>query len=68
MDWNSSHDNSVEVVEDERDPIGGRLSATLAVDASPEDLAEDRDGDGRHDETQNNPAPEKGSSGKGLVK
>ena len=55
------------MVEDERDPIGGRFSATLAVDASPEDLAEDRDGDGSHDESQNNPAPEKGSSGKGFV-
>ena len=68
MDLKSSHDDCVEVVEDERDPIGGRFSATLAVDASPEDLAEDRDGDGSHDESQNNPAPEKGSSGKGLVR
>ncbi len=53
----NSHDDRIEVIENERNPIRRRFAAALAVDARPEDLAEDGDRDGQQDDGQNGPAP-----------
>ena len=53
----NSHDDGVDVVEYERDPIGAGLATAAAVDASPHELSDDGDGHGQEDEAEHCDAP-----------
>jgi hypothetical protein len=53
----AAHEDGVDVVEDERDPVGGGLVAAAAVDADPEELAEDGHDHGKEDKAEDTPAP-----------
>lgn len=46
------HDDGVNVIEDERNPVGAGFAAAFAVDASSQELRDDREHDRQTDETQ----------------
>ena len=53
----SSHDDGVDVVEDERDPVGACLAAATAVDAAAHELSDDGHGHREEDEAEDSDAP-----------
>ena len=57
MPDNNSHDDCVDVVEYERDPVGAGLATAAAVDASPHELGDDGDGHWQEDEAEYCDAP-----------
>ena len=55
--YNGSHDDCVDVVEYERDPVGTGLATAAAVDAAPHELGDDGDCHGEEDEAEHRDAP-----------